>query len=339
MKIPAKEIPQADSLDTLERAIRAVSEGASTYQDIANTLGYDERQGRYYRMAGEILGLLEKPARNQSRTTSLGNAFLTAHGIEKVELLAVALMNSRLFQRIVTFLQSAASNGVTRSEIEEFVGNLTETTPNMVERRVSTIISWLRAARLMGEQYGRFVFLSFPDRMPIVNCAVVDEPLLPNRFTLTEYEAVAERTRSARGSITYEIDRAKLDRANSMHETLTRLVASKIRAAGGVPKRNPLIDLAAKVGAETFIFEIKTTPPRSFRGQVRRGISQLYEYRYLQNVPDAKLVLVTEQPFPAGLQWMGDYLARDRGILFAWDGDSETLHCSSDIRHSLGFLL
>jgi len=150
---------------------------------------------------------------------------------------------------------------------------------------------------------------------------------------------VAERTRSAREAIKYEISRAKLDRANAMHETLTGLVADRIRIASGVPKRNPLIDLAAEVAGQMFIFEIKTTPVKSFRSQVRRGISQLYEYRYLQNIPDAKLVLVTEHPLPSGLRWMRDYLTRDRDILFAWDGDSRTLHCSRNIRKPLAFLL
>jgi hypothetical protein len=248
-------------------------------------------------------------------------------------------MNSRLFQRTVTFLQSCAANGAARSDLEKFVATLTQTTPNMVERRASTILSWLKAARLVSEQSGRYVFGSFPERIPIVNCTAVDEPLLPKRFTLKEYEAVAERTRSARGSITYEISRAKLERANSMHETLTSLVADKIRTAGGVPKRNPLIDLAAEVGKHRFIFEVKTTPIKSFRNQVRKGISQLYEYRYLQNIPDAKLVLVAEHPLPTGLRWMRDYLTEDRGILFAWDGDSKTLHCSNNIRESLEFLL
>jgi len=339
VKIPSREIPQADSPDTLERAVSAVAEGATTFQDIARVLGYHERQGRYYRLAGELLGLLDRPAQNHSRITELGKAFVAARGKRRSEMLAVALMNSRFFQRIVAFLQSFGGKGATKPQLQDFIGSLTETTPNMVERRASTVVSWLRAANLITEQGGRYIFRSFPEVMSVVDCAAVDEPLLPRQFTLKEYEAVAGRTRSARGFIKYEIGRAKLDRANSIHETLTKLVADKIRAVGSVPKRNPLIDLAAKVGKHRFIFEMKTTPAKSFHAQVRRGVSQLYEYRYLQAVPDARLVLVIEHPLPGKLRWMIDYLTRDRDILLAWDGDLKTLHCSREIRDSLEFLL
>jgi len=209
----------------------------------------------------------------------------------------------------------------------------------MVEHRTLTVISWLRAARLITEQDQRYFFGALPMATPVLNYNSVAEPLLPRRFNLEEYEIVAGRAHSAQRSITYEIDRGKLDRANSMHETLTNLVAEKIRQAGGIPKRNPLIDLATQIGRERFIFEIKTTPTSTVRAQVRKGISQLYEYRYLQHMPDAKLVLVTEQALPSTLRWMGDYLIKDRGILLVWDGDSRTLRCSDDVRQALGFLL
>lgn len=339
MKIPSREIPQADNPAMLEKAVRAVAGGATTFQDIASVLGYDHRQGRYYRLAGELLGLLDRPAHNHSVITALGRAFVAARGKQKTEMLAVALMKSRFFQRVVTFLQSFGSRGTTRPQLEGFIGSLTETTPSMVARRASTVVSWLEAANLITERAGHYIFGSFPKVMSVVDYAAVEEPLLPRQFTLKEYEAVAERTGSARGFIKYEIARAEIDRANSIHETLTKLVADKIRAVGSVPKRNPLIDLAAEVRKQRFIFEIKTTPAKSFRAQVRRGVSQLYEYRYLQAAPDARLVLVIEHPLPAKLDWMRNYLTSDRDILLAWDGDLKTLHCSREIRDSLEFLL
>jgi len=177
VKIPSREIPQADSLDTLERAINAVANGAKTFQQIATTLGYGERQGRYYRLAGELLGLLEKPAENYSRITSLGKSFIGARGKRKAEILAVALMNSRLFQRTISFLQSTGGRGATRTDLKGFVATLTETTPNMVERRVSTIVSWLRSAGLVTHENNRYVLGSLPPTIQIVNYPEVDEPL------------------------------------------------------------------------------------------------------------------------------------------------------------------
>lgn len=49
----------------------------------------------------------------------------------------------------------------------------------------------------------------------------------------------------------------KLERANESHRLLTNLVASRIRSAGGIPRCNDLVDLAARVTGSSFIFEIK----------------------------------------------------------------------------------
>ena len=99
------------------------------------------------------------------------------------------------------------------------------------------------------------------------------------------------------------------------------------------------MDLATRVSDTPFIFEMKSTGATNVRAQVRRGISQLYEYRYLQNAPDARLVLVIEQPLNRELSWMSDYLATDRGILLVWDGDRKHLHCTESQRESLRFLV
>jgi hypothetical protein len=106
-----------------------------------------------------------------------------------------------------------------------------------------------------------------------------------------------------------------------------------------MPQRCNLVDLATRISETPFIFEMKSTGATNIRSQVRRGISQLYEYRYLQNAPDAKLVLVIEKPFAKEDAWMHDYLVRDLGILLAWDGDRKHLHCSESQREFLDFLV
>ncbi len=133
------------------------------------------------------------------------------------------------------------------------------------------------------------------------------------------------------------MSQAKKDRANSAHEKLVNLVADRIKRANSIPKSNPLVDLAARVGTERYIFEMKSTTDGNARSQIRRGVSQLYEYRYLQNLPDAKLVLVIENPLSSNLDWYKDYLFKDREILMIWDGDNK-LHCPSIVKKSLYFL-
>jgi hypothetical protein len=99
------------------------------------------------------------------------------------------------------------------------------------------------------------------------------------------------------------------------------------------------VDLAAKVEATSFIFEMKSTTASNARAQVRRGVSQLYESRYLQNAADAKLVLVVENPLSRELGWMSDYLIHDRDIMLVWDGDRKHFYCTNDLRSALRFLV
>lgn len=111
------------------------------------------------------------------------------------------------------------------------------------------------------------------------------------------------------------------DRARVSHRNLINITAERISAAGGIPKSNDLIDLAVNLDND-FIFEMKSTTDDNIRSQIRKGVSQLYEYKYLQNKPDANLVLVVEKPLNVATQWMHKYLEVDRDILLLWDGDN-----------------
>ena len=83
---------------------------------------------------------------------------------------------------------------------------------------------------------------------------------------------------------------------------------------------------------------MKSTTETNVHDQVRRGVSQLYEYRYIQQIERAKLVLVVENPLSSDSKWLVDYLINDRGILIAWDGDGRNFDCPKDIRKDLDFI-
>jgi hypothetical protein len=119
---------------------------------------------------------------------------------------------------------------------------------------------------------------------------------------------------------------------------LTNLVASKIQKAGAIPKRNQFVDLSALMRDDFYLFEMKSTTDINVHSQIRRAVSQLYEYRYLQQVPTAKLVVIIENPPPAEKKWIVDYIVRDRKLLIAWDGDRKTLKFPSEIGADLRFL-
>jgi hypothetical protein len=86
------------------------------------------------------------------------------------------------------------------------------------------------------------------------------------------------------------------------------------------------------------LFEMKSTTNQNVHSQIRRAISQLYECRFLQQVPAAKLVVVIENPPPQEKKWMVDYVVNDRKLLIAWDGDRRTLKFPAEARPDLHFL-
>ena len=336
MKIPTDQVPQADNIKAIEISIQAVSEGAKTSQDIAHALGYDERQGRYYRLACEILGFTYRTKVNQSAITPFGKQYLEANTEDRKELFGQAVLNSSLFQRVIPFFESK-QEGISKEELEQFLSHVTETTSGMVGRRASTVLSWLEHAGIIRSMDGIYVLNRLPDSVQVVNYNDPTEPLLPSHFVLTEYNTIAQRVKAFQSTITFEINRVKRDRANDAHNRLTNLLAHRIREKGGIPKSNVLVDLATKINDGKFIFEVKSTTEKNMRSQIRRGISQLYEYRYLQNIPDANLVLVMENPLTDNLGWYQDYLIDDRGIYFMWDGDNN-FYCPEAIQNNLSFL-
>lgn len=335
MRLRTADVPQADDLDRVIDVVEAVQDGAKRDVEIAAKLGeYDPRQGRYYRLAAELLGLITNEA-NNSEITKLGRDFVERENTEREALLPQIVLNSKLFRALMPFLKRHP-DGITRSEILEFVLSLTDLAETTVERRLTTITNWLERVRLIYQDDGRiFLNAGVIQKIGLIKFRDVDEPLIPK--SMREYSIIPERTNAASKSIRVMRDEAKMERANAAHRQLVKLVAGRIQQAGFLPVYNPLIDLAAQVEDQQFIFEMKSSQEKNFRAQIRKGLSQLYEYRYLQDAPDATLVLVIEKSLPPTIEWMQEYLETDRNIKLIWDGNND-LHASSQTREVLGFL-
>ncbi len=172
--------------------------------------------------------------------------------------------------------------------------------------------------------------------IPAFEIQDVEQPILPVSGDLIEYQAIATKAGKAKEEIVILKDQVKTERAVNAHIQLVNLVAQKIREKNGIPKSNQLIDLAVNF-EKSYLFEMKSITADNARSQIRKGVSQLYEYRYLQNKPDANLVLVIEKLLNESLSWMCDYLENDRGIYLIWDGDSK-LYGSNETREELKFL-
>lgn len=308
-------------------------------QAIAAAIGdLDARQGRYYRRAAEVLGFMVRDTSHRSTVTPAGKEFASAQPALKRELFIRAVLGNPLFQRLFPYLESKGSSGATRGDLEWFLEQVAELgADSMVQRRVSTYMGWLVKLGLAKPVGRRLVLSQLPAAVPLVRYESNDEPIFPSRYELEEYEEQARRVASRKEAIAYYVDEAKRERATTGHESLVKLMAERLRQRGAVPKANRYIDLSARWEGSDYLFEMKSTTDDNPHAQIRRGLSQLYEYRYIQNVQKAKLVLVVENPLPRKLGWVKHYLIADRGVLLVWDGNGH-FSCPPEIRGQLEFL-
>lgn len=322
------------------QTIDATARGAQNDETIASAIGgLNARLGRYYRRAAEVLGFTVRDSKHLSVATVAGTEFAQANKAGKRILFIRAVLSNPLFQRLLPFLESKGTSGATREHMELFLGSVAELgAKSMVKRRISSYMSWLTKLGLAKLNGTRLVLDRLPAEVPIVRYASDDEPIFPNRYDLKEYKEQAKRSVGKGEAITYFVNEAKRERAVVSHETLVGLMAEHLRNQGALPKANRYVDLSARLNGCDFLFEMKSTTKDNSHSQIRRGLSQLYEYRYIQNMAQGKLVLVIECPLPKKLDWMDKYLVKDRGVLLVWDGDGK-FTCSPESRGQLEFLI
>lgn len=340
MNVLVRDLPQADNFDLVLQAVSAVGRGAASYQSIAEAIGeYNPRQGRYYRLASEILGWTHRTTPNCSSLTPSGQHLVKAGGLDTERLAAEGVLACPIIQRALSFIEACGPAGTTTRQLGAFLARVTRkegsTTPS---RRASTVASWLQRIGVVVKSEGRWVVKGLPPGVEAVQVASDAEPIAPRSFDLQEYRSVAKRTRRILSTIRILVDEKKRERALLAHQNLIRLVASRIRSSGGIPWFNSYVDLAARINDAFFIFEVKSTTRANAHAQARRGLAQLYEYRYAMERPEAELVLVLENPLPSSLGWLTDYLIADRRILLAWNGKGETLGVPQELTAVLSFL-
>lgn len=340
MLIPSDQIPQADNLIDVLRTVISVSQGSRTFQEIAHNIGKVERQGRYYRKAAEIIGLITTPSSNASILTPLGQEFIRSNAVMTNPIFIQSVLNIRLFQRLIPFLESNLVHGLSRQNIIDFIIDVSDLERNsMAPRRVSSVVSWLEELNIIERRNERFYLLTatINNSLDLLSFTNIDEPILPRSTDLIEYETVQERSNIARETIVIYREQAVLDRADNAHRRLVNLVANRIKLSGQIPRFNQLIDLATRYNDQDIIFEMKSITDDNARKQVRNGLSQLYEYQYLQNLPNSNLVLVIERDLPQASRWMVDYLEQNRNVNIIWDGD-DNLYATEYTREKFEFL-
>jgi hypothetical protein len=164
MRIPSRDVPQADKLKYVLRLVFAVAEGAETYQQLASAISKVGRQGRYYRRAAEILGFTEKEGLNRTVLTTAGWTFVNSVPEMRPKLLKEAVLRTEMIRVVIPFLRSKADVGVTRAELSSFIErNTAPAGPTMMPRRVSTVLSWLTEIGLIRKDRGKYLLIEDND--------------------------------------------------------------------------------------------------------------------------------------------------------------------------------
>ncbi|MDB5054976.1 MAG: hypothetical protein JWM44_3026 [Bacilli bacterium] len=154
--LSSKEVPQADVLPDVIRTVRFVQQHkGSTYSMIARHIEKGERQGRYYRHAAQLLGLIDNH-RNSAWILPDGEYFLSLAHQEQMDFLTNRIMNLKVFQFTEDLIRR--NPGSTEKAVDDLLKNegITVTTG---DRRAKTLLSWLIHRNII-RQVGRSFYIN-----------------------------------------------------------------------------------------------------------------------------------------------------------------------------------
>ena len=129
------------------------------------------------------------------------------------------------------------------------------------------------------------------------------------------------------------------EKANREHARILNMLAARLRLQGYDPKENIFVDMYVNANNHKYLFEVKSNNSKNTLSQIRKAISQLYEYRYRSQCSTAQLCIVLQQK--PDIDWIVDYVTQDRKIALAWLVDEcriETAPENYSALQSLGIL-
>jgi hypothetical protein len=153
------------------------------------------------------------------------------------------------------------------------------------------------------------------DSLPLEDDQIKAKPL--NVLTGNDWNR-SSPTSSGKKSAVATIDLVARERASKSHYMLEKLLADAARRNGLMPKYNTNVDMYFETPHGMVLAEAKSCTDNNFHSQVRKGISQLFEYRFLHKFDSqSTMLLVTENVPPQQKKWLVDY-AFSLGIVLAW---------------------
>lgn len=327
MTIKTSDFPQADKLEQVGEVAIAISKGNYTDDDIESYIGLESsgRQGRYYRLAAEILGLVVNEA-NNAKLTPLGKEYSKlSNTSSRLDFLGRCLIETKVFNEALKYIHKYQPDD---KKLKLWFRSLYPGAKSTADRRFTTFLNYIHQANLVEKSKGIFQLEKYTGGVLKVNSDVKD--LKNNKVSETSptYNS---------SNISYNVDTQKIERANKIHWELVVAKSQYLHNLGFQAYENEHIDLYVK-DEEVILYEMKSLNQDSvnFISQTRKAISQLYEYRYIFNLPQANLCIVTNSAIPNKNYWYLKYLTKDRHIAYEWTDDFINFNTDNESKLILG---
>lgn len=322
MALMTRDFPQADKIEQVGKVAIAVANGNTADSDIEKYIGLDSagRQGRYYRHAAEVLGLITT-SQNQSFLTPLGNEYsnLTTSKAQ-IEFLIRCMLDAPVFLHAVAYINEVNPD---EKRLKAWFTSNYPGAHSTANRRFSTFINYIHYLinyKVINISNSKYVLNRY------TGAAVKKKILAGQGIGKREFKTYAANNKT----IIVEVEAQKKERANITHWNLVTAKSEFLHNRKFNAFENELIDLYAEDKKDIIIYEMKSIIENNFISQLRKAIAQLYEYRYIFSAPTARICMVTNFPIPKKHEWAIDYLTKDREIGYEWTDDFKTFVCNAN---------
>ena len=265
LKIFSTEIPQANSLERIEKLVDFASKNIWRYYLIEEELGVVHRQVKYYVSAASLLGLVEgyKP----HKITDIGTKFLSLNKTDKNHLLRELILKTKAMKIYLSLMDEDPN--VIFENYKKFAVNIND---NTLKRRLSNLRNWAD-------------FCNEVEPLPIKS----DNPF--DNIDDNETKTLSE-------IITIEKDEGKSSDARLRHNMLVDLMEEVLSKHDNVKveKEWNNIDLVFENNDNLIFFEMKSITDENKGDQLKKALGQLIFYKNVVK-KDAELVVVLESYF------------------------------------------
>lgn len=143
MYLETSDFLQADDINKVFRVVEAVSSGLITDEQIENYLGLNSgsRQGRYYRLAAEKLGLIINSENNASLTLT-GQLFISSSLNERAVLAQNLIVSLPVFSKVISNFR--ANGQININELRTYFIDIYPGEESTASRRFSTFMQYIR---------------------------------------------------------------------------------------------------------------------------------------------------------------------------------------------------